>query len=191
MFRFSLKVNEKLNYFKFIFKLFFSHVFINTGTKNSYICLGVKIEMTKNQKNKDFRRIIAAVDGSKPSKHAALKAIDLAKDTHTEIEALYVVYEPNSVYPGFSGIYPDAVSLMKKEGNSILKEIKKMGSKKGVNVKTKLVVGYPDQEIIKEAHKNDLIVMGCKGHSALSNILMGNVCEKVMHHSTSPVMVIR
>ena len=151
--------------------------------------------MKKNQKNKsknkDFRRIIIAVDGSKHSKRAAKKAIDLAKNTDTEIEALYVVHEPNYIYPGFGGIYPDAISLLKKEGNSILKEVKKMGSSMGVNVKTKLVIGFPDQEIIKEAGKNDLIVIGCKGHSALSSILMGNVCEKVMHHSSSPIMVIR
>jgi nucleotide-binding universal stress UspA family protein len=151
--------------------------------------------MEKNQndksKNKDFNRIIAAVDGSKYSKRAAKKAIDLAKETGIDIEALYVVHQPNSVYPGFGGIYPGAVGLMKKEGNSILKEIRKMGSKMDVDVKTKLVVGFPDQEIIKEAGKNDLIVMGCKGHSALSRILMGNVCEKVMHHSNSHVMVLR
>ena len=151
--------------------------------------------MKKNQKNKlnnkDFRRIIAAVDGSKHSKRAAKKAINLAKDTGTEIEALYVVHQHNSVYPEFGGIYPGAISLLKKEGNSILKEVKKMGSSMGVDVKTKLVVGFPDLKIIKEAGKNDLIVMGCKGHSALSSILTGNVCEKVIHHSSSPVMVIR
>ena len=151
--------------------------------------------MEKSQKNKlknkDFNRIIVAVDGSKHSKRAAKKAIDLAKDTGVEIEALYVIHEPNTVYPGFGGIYPGAVGLMKKEGKTILKKVKEMGSKMGVNVKTKLVVGFPDQEIIKDAGKNDLIVMGCKGHSSLSRILMGNVCEKVMHHSNSAIMVIR
>ena len=147
--------------------------------------------MKKNQKNKEFRRIIAAVDGSKGSKHAAKKAIDLAKDTGVDIVALYVIQEPNEIYPELGTMYPDAITLMKKEGRSFLDEIKKMGSEIGVNVKTKLAMGHPDQEIIKEAGKNDLIVMGCKGKSALSRILMGSVCEKVMHHSSSPVMVIR
>ena len=147
--------------------------------------------MKKNQKNKEFRRIIAAVDGSKGSKHAAKKAIDLAKDTGVDIVALYVIQEPNEIYPELGTMYPDAITLMKKEGHSFLDEIKKMGSEIGVDVKTRLAMGHPDQEIIKEAGKNDLIVMGCKGKSALSRILMGSVCEKVMHHSSSPVMVIR
>ena len=151
--------------------------------------------MKKNQnnksKNKDFNRIIAAVDGSKYSKRAAKKAIDLAKDTDVELTALYVVQGPDAIYPEFDNMYPDAIELMKNEGHSVLDEIKKMGSKEGVNIKTKLVMGYPDEEIITEAGKNDLIIMGCKGRSALSRIFMGSVCEKVMHHSSSPVMVIR
>jgi nucleotide-binding universal stress UspA family protein len=151
--------------------------------------------MKKNQKNKsknkDFRRIIAAVDGSKASKNAAKKAVDLAKDTGVDIVALYVIQEPDEIYPELSTMYPDAIVLMKKEGRSFLDDVKKMGSEIGVNVKTKLAMGYPDQEIIKESGKNDLIVMGCKGKSALKEILMGSVCQKVLHHSSSPVMIIR
>jgi nucleotide-binding universal stress UspA family protein len=151
----------------------------------------VEIEMIKNQKNKDFRRIIAAVDGSKISKQIAKKAIDLAKNTGVDVIALYVIQEPDAVYPELSTMYPDAITLMKKEGRSYLDKVKKMGSTMGVNVKTKIAMGYPDQEIIKEAGKNDLIVMGCKGKSALKEILMGSVCQKVLHHSKSPVMMIR
>jgi nucleotide-binding universal stress UspA family protein len=80
---------------------------------------------------------------------------------------------------------------LKKGRRSTLDEIKKLGDKMGVPVKTKLVVGHPDQEIIKEAGKQDLIILGCKGKSGLERILMGSVCEKVLHHSQLPVMVIR
>lgn len=144
-----------------------------------------------NSKNKDFRRIIAPVDGSKSSKRAAKKAIDFAKDAGIELTALYVLHEPDAIYPEFGKMYPDAVELMKKEGRSILEDIKKMGSERGIDVKTKLVVGIPDHEIIKEASSNDLIIMGCKGHSTFSRILIGSVCEKVLHHSSSNVMIIR
>ena len=154
--------------------------------------------MEKKQKNdlkrEDFRKIIVAVDGSKWSKRAAMRAIDLARDTDSEIEAIYVVYEPNYINPGFNGIYPGAIELikeiMKEKVNSILDRVKKMGSKLGVHVKTKLVFGLPDKEIIKQSGKNDLIIMGCRGHSGRRNILIGNVCERVMHHVRSHIMVI-
>jgi nucleotide-binding universal stress UspA family protein len=87
--------------------------------------------------------------------------------------------------------YPDIIEIIKKRGNEVLDEVKKQGSKLGVSVKTKLVQGIPDDQIIKAAKKDDLIVMGCKGRTALSRILIGSVCEKVLHHSKSPVMVIR
>jgi nucleotide-binding universal stress UspA family protein len=87
--------------------------------------------------------------------------------------------------------YPDIMEIIKKRGKEVLDNIKKQGSKLGVNVKTILIEGIPDDKIIKEAKKEDLIVMGCKGRTALSRILVGSVCEKVLHHSKSPVMVIR
>jgi nucleotide-binding universal stress UspA family protein len=80
---------------------------------------------------------------------------------------------------------------MKKHGKSFLNEIKKLGKKEGVKIITKIVEGFPDQEIIKLAKKNDLIIMGSKGTSALDRIFLGRVSEKVIHHSPSTVMIVR
>jgi nucleotide-binding universal stress UspA family protein len=66
-----------------------------------------------------------------------------------------------------------------------------MGSDMGVKVKKELVEGTPDDEIIKLANKNDLIIMGCKGHSVFGRILIGSVSEKVLHHSDATVMIVR
>lgn len=145
----------------------------------------------KTNQPKDFKRIILPVDGSNGAKRAAKRAFALAKETGVDILAIYVIEDFGPTYPELVAWYPDMVKWKKKEGYDILYEIKKMGSKAGVHVVTKIVEGHPYQEIIKEARKNDLIVMGCKGRSALSNILVGSVCEKVFHHSTSPVMIIR
>ena len=60
-----------------------------------------------------------------------------------------------------------------------------------VKVRVKIVRGIPYEEIIKEAKKNDLIVMGSKGKSALDRILIGSVSEKVLRHTPSHVMIIR
>jgi nucleotide-binding universal stress UspA family protein len=61
----------------------------------------------------------------------------------------------------------------------------------GVTVKKRLLEGIPEEIIMKEAKKNDLIVMGCKGKSAMDRILISSVCEKVTRHASSPVMVVR
>jgi nucleotide-binding universal stress UspA family protein len=142
-------------------------------------------------KAKDFQRIVLPVDGSDGSLRAAAKALSLAKETGADITALYVMEFPYLVSVDLNSSYPDIIEIIKKRGNEVLDTVKKQGLRLGVSVKTKLVEGIPDDQIIKEAKKDDLIVMGCKGRTALSRILVGSVCEKVLHHSKSPVMVIR
>ena len=139
---------------------------------------------------KDFNRIILAVDGSDGSKRAVKKALHLAKETGVDVTAIHVM-EPYLPLSDLNYSYPDILEITKKFGKDILDKVKKQGSEHGVNVKTKLVEGIPDDQIIKEAKKDDLIIMGCKGRTALSRILVGSVCEKVLHHSKSPVMMIR
>jgi len=145
----------------------------------------------KMESEKDFKRIIVPVDGSDNSIRAAKKAFSLAKETGSDVTAMFVTYIPGSTFPEFSHTYPQMIDIIKSDGEKTLDKVKNMGAKMGVNVKTKVVIGIPDDEIIKEAGRKDLIVMGCKGRSALSRILIGSVCEKVLHHSSSPIMVIR
>ncbi len=142
-------------------------------------------------KAEDFQRIILPVDGSDGSTRAVAKALHLAKETGVDVTALHVMEFPYLASTELSYTYPDIMQTIKKEGNAMLDKVKKQGSKMGIHVNTKLVEGIPDDQIIKEANKDDLIVMGCKGKTALSRILVGSVCEKVLHHSKSPVMVIR
>jgi nucleotide-binding universal stress UspA family protein len=142
-------------------------------------------------KVKDFQRIVLAVDGSDGSTRAVRRALSLARETGADVTAIHVMEFPYLASTDLNYTYPDILEIMKKRGYEVLDEVKKQGSKLGVHVKTKLVEGIPDDQIIKEAKKDDLIVMGCKGRTALSRILVGSVCEKVLHHSKSPVMVIR
>jgi nucleotide-binding universal stress UspA family protein len=143
------------------------------------------------RRSTDFHRIILPVDGSESSSRAVKDALRLAKETGVDVTAIHVMEYPYIASVDSVSTYPDLIEIMKKQGNNVLETVQKQGVKLGVRVKTKLVEGIPDDQIIKEAKKKDLIVMGCKGRTALSRILMGSVCEKVIHHSKSPVMVIR
>jgi len=136
-------------------------------------------------------RIITPVDGSDNSKRAVQEAFRLAKQTHQDILALYVIDTPRLT----SVIPPDQVSTfwaegLSQQGEEILKEVSSLGEKEGVKVEAKLVVGFPEEEILKAATKDDMIVMGCKGKTALDRLFLGSVCENVIHHSSTPVMVV-
>lgn len=149
---------------------------------------------------KEFERIITPVDGSESSKRSARKAIYLAKKMNIELIALYVVHMPISAYvgPPYSPvIYTDDTEIkeirkkMKKEGALLLGEIEKVASTIGLKITKKVLEGSPDEEIIKISKKDDLIVMGAKGISALDRIFLGSVSEKVLHNAIASVMIVR
>lgn len=43
---------------------------------------------------------------------------------------------------------------------------------------------------IAELEGYDLIVIGAKGHTLLDRLLVGSVCETVMHHAPCPVLIL-
>jgi nucleotide-binding universal stress UspA family protein len=150
---------------------------------------------------KGFNRIILAVDGSKVSKKATKKALSLAKKTGTDIIAIHVIQVPMRTTPparlAISSVrttysyYPELKKTIEEKGRSIINKIKEIAISMQTNIKTKIVEGNPYDEIIKIADKNDLIIMGSKGHSTLDRILIGSVSEKVLHHSNTTVMIVR
>jgi nucleotide-binding universal stress UspA family protein len=139
---------------------------------------------------KDFNRIIAPIDGSKESKKAAQKALSLAKKTGKEFVAMYVVDTPRltqTIPPNEASVAWE--SILKKQGHSVLDEIEKKGKKIGVRVVKKLVEGIPEEEIVNEAKKNDIIVLACEKKNIFDKLLIGSVCEEVIQKSSSEVIV--
>ena len=142
--------------------------------------------------SKEFNKIILAVDGSDASKKAAQKAFSIAKKTGIDVVVIYVMYFPIATVPTLQSSDMSYINdVMKKQGQAILNEIERMASEHDVKIQKVLAEGIPDDEIIKLTHKNDLIIMGSKGHSTLDRILIGSVSENVLHHSKAAVMIIR
>lgn len=139
----------------------------------------------------EFNRIIVPVDGSDASEKAAEKAFSLANKTGLNVLLMHIIQVPSSAIPTWNQPQPEWTEVVKKEGHNILNNLKEKGEEEEVKVDTKLIEGIPDDEIIKETNKNDLIVMGSKGHSAVGRVLIGSVSEKVLHHSDATVMIVR
>jgi len=153
-----------------------------------------------------FKRIIAPIDGSEGAKKAARTAIYLAKHLGVQVVALYVVdssliakipspeelgsFDIDAFLQKEGGSF-DIDAFLQKEGLAALDEVESMAREEDVSVEKKMVEGIPDHEIIELADRDDLIVMGSKGMTALDRILIGSVSEKVMHHADGPVMVVR
>ena len=139
-----------------------------------------------------FNKVILAVDGSDASKKAAKKAFYISKETGINVTILHIVHVPAIAIPATQAAYMGDIAIsLKKTGELILGQIEKIGKDFGLEVKKVLLEGLPDDEIIKFANENDLIVIGSKGHSPFGRILIGSVSEKVIHHSDATVMIVR
>jgi hypothetical protein len=77
--------------------------------------------------------------------------------------------------------------------NSELAEAVALATKAGVSFETRLVRGQVAQAIVKAAddRKCDLIVLGSKGRSALRDLLIGSVAQRVVALADVPVTLIK
>ena len=146
------------------------------------------------------RRILVAVDGSKPSIDASVQAIDIAKRYDAELIALYVVspdirynYLEDVITPRLPRALKDVMMLAMQKGAKQVDKVKQKASEKNVKVKTDVVIGISSvvKEIIEYAEKNkvDMIVIGSRGLSGIKKMLLGSVASGVLIYSHCPVLV--
>ncbi len=137
-----------------------------------------------------MKKILIAITGGNHSKKAAFAGLELGIQLAAEIILLSVVDTGHIATEG--GVTP-------KEMAQILKyEIEKDQQLlidtifKDYPVKGFVREGKPSDIILKFADEcgADLIVIGMHGGSELADLLLGSVAEKVIRHSTKPVLVI-
>ncbi|WP_456471829.1 universal stress protein [Methanocaldococcus sp.] len=140
-----------------------------------------------------YKRIVVPTDGSEVSMEAVNHAIHIAKKLNSEIYAIYVVDISPFVGLPMEGSWEMITEVLREEGEEILKKVKELGEKEGVEIKTKMLDGIPAEEIVRFAkEKNaDLIVMGTTGKTGLERILLGSVAERVIKTSPCPVLVVK
>ncbi len=141
-----------------------------------------------------FNKILCAVDLSEHSRQVAQYAAMLAKATGAELIVIYTA--PSlSQYVGFhvppntiDNFVGEIVTGAEKSMESFVAE-----NFEGVNVNSKVLIGYAAEEIINTADKEDvdMIVMGTHGRKGIDRILFGSVAEKVVKHARQPVLTIR
>jgi len=146
-----------------------------------------------------YEKILAPLDGSELSECSLqhIKAIVIGCQVPEVI--LFRVAEPVSSLV-FSG-YPEMIDgnlvtqleeQSRGEAKNYVEKIAVRLKREGINVKTAIVSGRPADEILDYVKNNkiDLIIMSTHGKSGISRFAFGSVAEKVLRHSTVPVLVI-
>jgi nucleotide-binding universal stress UspA family protein len=137
-----------------------------------------------------FSNILVAVDGSESAKKAFERSIYLAQKCNSRIDLVHVV---QCEVGGDSANTFEIIDKLKEKAKKMLEEYKIQAAEKNVPIQITVIQGDPAKAIIElaQAKSYDLIIMGTRGKTAFQELLIGSVSQKVMHHASCPVMVVR
>ena len=145
-----------------------------------------------------YKRILAAVDGSRGARLALDEAIKIAKASGAEIVAVFVVehapqlVDVGAVYmpeQGADAARVDAATAALDEARELLRE-------HGVGGAARAIDAYGDgiaQVLARAADEceADLIVMGTHGRQGMRRMLLGSVAEALLRKAHMPVLLVR
>jgi nucleotide-binding universal stress UspA family protein len=141
-------------------------------------------------------RILLAIDGSEEAELAALRAVDIAEKTDSQLHVVHVGVVPSFLvsYPGTLGYERRLYDQIEEESRQRLRELSwRVKAAGGTVAGTHLRMGQVALEIVALAEELGvgLIVMGSRGLGGVRRALMGSVSDSVVRHAHCPVLVVR
>ncbi len=146
-----------------------------------------------------YGKMILPTDGSEVAHAGVEEGLRAAKIFDIPVIAVYVI-TPSSYSQSHIGYEMEDMDFsayeiirngLKKQGENVLKRIKKEADKLGVKLETKLVEGRPYKEITKLADKNDVIYISSHGRSGISSLFLGSTTDRVIKHTKATVAVVK
>lgn len=143
-----------------------------------------------------FKKVLLPTDGSELSAKAIDGGLAFAKALGASVVGLTVV-EPYS-YSNLSEYRPETLDDYEQRTDRVaaarLGQVADAAAKVGIAIETVTVKSFSPFEAIIETAKGkgcDVIFMASHGRKGLSAVLLGSETQKVLTHSTIPVMVYR
>jgi nucleotide-binding universal stress UspA family protein len=142
-----------------------------------------------------FKKLLVAIDFSKPSRDAFGRAVAMAADGGASL-VLAHVWHPTGYAWGRAELPParsehDYIDTARAS----LEEWKHEAEHAGAHLVTTVVLtGVPWYELVRLLERDpsfDLAVLGTHGRTGIRHVLIGSVAEKVVRHAPCPVLVVR
>ena len=144
-----------------------------------------------------FERIVVGTDGSETAGEAVRQAIELAKMSGGKVD-LVSAYEPvpQSRLRDEGQAVPGDVAYTvgpREDVNTILEAAAGQARQQGVDADIHPREGDPADAILDVAEElgASLIVVGNKGMTGARRFLLGSVPNKISHHATTGVYIVR
>lgn len=141
-----------------------------------------------------MKKILVPVDGMETCQKTFETAASLADKFGAELVVLYVkpVMDPLS-HPGYVALEEHTDMHIEDMAREIVTKASEKLAGDGRNVSAVVESGDPASTIIDVAKSSDcdMIVMCTHGMGAMKRFFLGSVTNKVVHHATVPVLVVR
>ena len=141
-----------------------------------------------------MKKILVATDGSPSATEAVAFGVELAEEHEAELILVHVVpmldVIPAAGFGAIGGAFPHEPS---EHDRTLLEEAAAVAAEHDVVATTTLLRGDTVDEIVAHADSRDvdLIVIGSRGHGAMTSALLGSVSLGVLHESRRPVLIVR
>ncbi len=140
-----------------------------------------------------MKHLLVAIDGSEPSRQAAVLAVGLAAKTDAAVTFAYCVVPVINTTEMVWVPTADFDEAQRRAGEQILAETKAQFSSARVKLDSRMLYGPAAERIAEEAKKGDydLVVVGSRGHGAVKRLLLGSVTTRLLHICEKTMLVVR
>jgi nucleotide-binding universal stress UspA family protein len=139
------------------------------------------------------RSIVVGTDGSEPAGAAVRRATDMASREGARLHLVTAYPDPQMLRERMTGAAHAETIDLREVADAVLKRAAHDALAKGVEVETHVREGDPAEVLIDVANEQnaDLIVVGSRGLAGIKRFLLGSVSNKVSHHVSCSVMIVR
>lgn len=142
-----------------------------------------------------MHKILVAVDGSENATRAVQYAIKWVAGSKDAMELHVLNVQPAITFGGVKKfISQDAIdAYYQEEGEKQLQEARKLLESSGLPHTLHIGIGAAAETIVtySRQHHCEQIIMGTRGHGAVSGIFLGSVAHKVIHLAEVPITLVK
>ena len=132
-------------------------------------------------------RIVVGVDGSKHSRTALLWALNEAQGHSGEVTALFAWQVPFLSFPGAF----DREELEKIAKDFLVDTVSEIAPTPAVPLRTIVAEGDPTESLVEASKEADLLVLGIRGRSPFTGLLLGSVSQGAAATAHCPVVLVK
>lgn len=137
----------------------------------------------------NITRLLLPVDGSRFSRRATTRALELAEETGGALLAVSILDVP----PGFMTEVPEVARDLREKAAELVSGVAQEAEARSLACQIRVAEGSAYRLIVALAQEwgAGLIVMGSHGRTGLKRLLMGSVTERVVGQAPCPVLVVK